>query len=223
MPFKGRPWKDSASRCLLLSGGEKVGTKNPYAVIVGAVDIPAHAKIADLDHKSLTHQAVARGQVPMHKVQTRQVHHSGSHLASHGQQLRQAQGAWSHVLSTSQQLGIRPVGPRKDREKGRAGRRHPQDPEEGEHGELGWHGGGKSGKGGREEQRRRQSGLPGWVAAGAATSRASTSAHMSHTGYFLSGNPLELQAQHPATHWPYISCLWTPPPQPVPRCSASQV
>lgn len=47
------------------------GMKGPYAVIVGAVDIPAHAKIADLDHEALTHQTVARGQVAMHEVQTR--------------------------------------------------------------------------------------------------------------------------------------------------------
>lgn len=47
----------------------------------------------------------------MHEVQTCQVHHSRSDLASHGQQLPQAQGSRSHVLPTSQQLGIRPVGP----------------------------------------------------------------------------------------------------------------
>lgn len=35
-------------RSLDAAGG--FGTKDPYAVIVSAVDIPAHAEIADLDH-----------------------------------------------------------------------------------------------------------------------------------------------------------------------------
>lgn len=103
-------------------GWSGAGTQDPYAVVVGAVDIPAHAEIADLNHQALPHQAVARGQVPVHEVQSRQVHHPRSDLASHGQQLPQPQGAWSHILPAGQELGIRPMGPAKEREKGWAGR-----------------------------------------------------------------------------------------------------
>lgn len=117
MPGKRGLWAGLGLRV----GRGGAGTQDPYAVVVGTVDISAHAEIADLNHQALPHQAVARGQVPMHEVQSRQVHHPRSDLASHGQQLPQTQGAWSHVLPAGQELGIRPVGPAKEREKGWAG------------------------------------------------------------------------------------------------------
>lgn len=130
------------------------GTKDPYAVIVGAVDVPAHAEVADLNYQSLTHQTVARGQVPVHEVQSRQVHHPRSDLAGHSQQLPQAQRAWSHVLPAGQQLGIRPVGPAKEGERRRGlGGENPQQPEERESGELGWSGVGDSGGWKRRKER----------------------------------------------------------------------
>lgn len=115
---RGRAWQGQAQGGDSASGWGGAGTQDPYAVVVGAVDIPAHAEIADLHYQSLPHQAVARGQVPMHEVQSRQVHHPRSDLASHGQQLPQPQRAWSRVLPAGQQLGIRPVGPGKEGEKG---------------------------------------------------------------------------------------------------------
>lgn len=115
------------------SQGKALGTKDPYTVIVGAVDIPAHAEITNLDHQSLAHQTVSCGQVPVHKMKTCQVHHPRSDLASHGQQLPQTQGAWSHILPTSQQLGIRPMGSvNKKRSGDRLGGQNPQEPEEGD-------------------------------------------------------------------------------------------
>ena len=48
---KGMPSTGTRPRRVYsLEAGGGVGLKDPYAIVVGAVDIPAHAEIADLNH-----------------------------------------------------------------------------------------------------------------------------------------------------------------------------
>lgn len=52
-------------------------------VVVSSVEIPTHAKISNLYGVILTHQAVARCQIPVHKVERGQVLHTRCNLHSH--------------------------------------------------------------------------------------------------------------------------------------------
>ena len=51
MASKGMPSRGTRPRRVYsFEAGGGVGLKDPYAIVVGAVDIPAHAEIADLNH-----------------------------------------------------------------------------------------------------------------------------------------------------------------------------
>lgn len=63
------------------------------AVVVPTVEVPAHPKVGNLDGVVLPHQAVARGQVPVHEVEGREVLHARGDLGGHEPQVTVG-GTW---------------------------------------------------------------------------------------------------------------------------------
>lgn len=56
-------------------------------VVIPTVEVPAHAKVCNLDGVVVPHQAVASCQIPVHKVQRCQVLHPRGDLGGHVQQV----------------------------------------------------------------------------------------------------------------------------------------
>ena len=44
------------------------GMATAHLIVISEVDVPGHAKVANLDNLVVTHQTVSGRQIPMHKV-----------------------------------------------------------------------------------------------------------------------------------------------------------
>lgn len=80
-------------------------------VVIPTVEIPAHAKVCNLDGVVVPHQAVASCQVSVHKIQRCQILHSRGNLGGHVQQVGVAavkenkeQSVWLPTLNSSLHL-----------------------------------------------------------------------------------------------------------------------
>lgn len=60
-------------------------------VVITTVQIPAHAKIGNLDGVVVPNQAVARSQISVHKIEGSQILHAGGNLGSHEQEVEAAE------------------------------------------------------------------------------------------------------------------------------------
>lgn len=74
------------------------------AIIVAAVQISAHAEVGYLDGEVFAHQAVARSQVPMDKVQRGEVLHPRGDLSGHVAQVAVAV-KWRNGVKTPPDQG----------------------------------------------------------------------------------------------------------------------
>lgn len=83
-----------------------------HPVVVGAVHVPGHPEVPDFHQEVLANQAVAGGQISVHKVLGRQVDHSCCYLLGNVQHL--GLGELRRRVAFGHQHSIRPMGPAED-------------------------------------------------------------------------------------------------------------
>lgn len=92
-------------------GREGAARQPTHPVIVSAVDVPGHAKIPDLHHQVVAHQAVTGGQVTVDKVEGGEIDHARSDLRGDLQHVAQRQLPAGLPLPLVQDLGVGAVRP----------------------------------------------------------------------------------------------------------------
>lgn len=89
-----------------------------HPVVVHAVDVPGHSEVSNLHQEAISHQAVACGQVTVHKVLWRQIHHTSCNLCSNMQHLRETKFAVAlHRMAIHQDGGVWTMSPGEQRNK----------------------------------------------------------------------------------------------------------
>ncbi len=85
--------------------------RDTYSIVIWVVDVSGHPKVSNFHEQAVTHEAVAGGQVTVHKMLGGQVDHACRYLCSDMKHLRETKfPVRLHRLAIHEDHGVRTMG-----------------------------------------------------------------------------------------------------------------